>query len=103
MKVLLILLSALLLALQYELWIDNDGLREVWRLTRQIAAHEQEIAKLRDRNHALAAEVIDLKSGLGAVEERARNDLGMIRPGETFFHLIGADAEHEKLSAAAVQ
>ncbi|MEM7207137.1 MAG: cell division protein FtsB [Pseudomonadota bacterium] len=96
MKVLLVLLIALLLALQYKLWIDDGGLQEVWRLTQQVEAHEQEIATLRERNNALAAEVIDLKSGLGAVEERARTDLGMIRSGETFYHLIGDDADSEE-------
>lgn len=93
MKVLLATLVVLLLALQYKLWIDDDGVREVWRLNKEVEAHKREIAILRERNNALAAEVIDLKSGLGAVEERARSDLGMIRSGETFYHLIGEDTE----------
>ena len=91
MKVLLAVLITLLLALQYKLWIDEDGVREVWRLNKEVEAHKREIAVLRERNNALAAEVIDLKSGLGAVEERARSDLGMIREGETFYHLIGKE------------
>lgn len=75
MKVLLVVLIVLLASLQYKLWIDEDGVREVWRLTREVQAHQREIAVLRERNNALAAEVIDLKSGLGAIEERARSEL----------------------------
>ena len=93
MKLLLATLIVLLIALQYKLWIDDDGVQEVWRLNKEVEAHKREIALLRERNKALAAEVIDLKSGLGAIEERSRTDLGMIRSGETFYHLIGEDTE----------
>ena len=92
MKLLLTVLIVLLVALQYKLWIDEDGVREVWRLTREVEAHQREIAILQERNNALMAEVIDLKSGLGAIEERARTDLGMIREKETFYHLIGEES-----------
>ncbi len=92
MKLMLVVLIILLAALQYKLWIDDDGVREVLRLTVEVEAHKREIAILRERNKALAAEVIDLKSGLGAIEERARTDLGMIREGETFYHLIGDES-----------
>ena len=89
MKILFVILLLLLAALQYKLWVDQDGVREVWRLSGEVAQHKREIAALRERNRQLAAEVIDLKSGLAAVEERARSDLGMIRQGETFYHLMG--------------
>jgi len=92
MKLLLIVLITLLVALQYKLWIDEDGVREVWRLTKEVEAHKSEIAILQERNNALTAEVIDLKSGLDAIEERARTDLGMIRENETFYHLIGKES-----------
>ncbi len=92
MKLLLIVLITLLAALQYKLWIDEDGVQEVWRLTREVETHKREIAILHERNNALTAEVIDLKSGLGAIEERARTDLGMIRENETFYHLIGKES-----------
>ena len=91
MKLLITVLVVLLVMLQYKLWVDEDGVREVWRLNKEVEAHKREIAVLRERNNTLAAEVIDLKSGLGAIEERARSDLGMIREGETFHHLIGQD------------
>jgi cell division protein FtsB len=81
-------LAALLVLLQWPLWFGNGGAWTVWRLSRQIAAQQEENARLRERNRVLAAEVIDLKSGLAAVEERARAELGMIKRGETFFHVI---------------
>lgn len=81
-------LSALLIALQYPLWFGNGGVLAVWELKREIAAQREENARLTERNQALAAEVIDLKEGLAAIEERARIELGMIKKGETFYQVI---------------
>jgi cell division protein FtsB len=81
-------LIALLVVLQYPLWFGNGGLLTVWGLKREIAAQREDNARLRERNQALGAEVIDLKQGLDAVEERARVELGMIKKGETFFQVI---------------
>lgn len=96
MKLLWLVLIILLLSLQYKLWVHEDGVQEVWRLSKEVQMHEQEISVLRERNAALTAEVIDLKNGLGAIEERARSELGMIRKGETFYHLIGEQAGDSK-------
>jgi len=82
-----VLLGSLLL-LQYRLWLSDGGVREVWRLEREIAAQQQENARLADRNQTLAAEVRDLKDGRVAIEERARTDLGMVRGNETFFQIV---------------
>lgn len=81
-------LIALLVLLQYPLWIGNGSVWAVWQLHREIAAQTQENAQLRERNRTLAAEVVDLKNGLAAIEERARIELGMIKRGETFFQVI---------------
>lgn len=81
-------LIALLLLLQYPLWFGDGSVWTVWRLSREIAAQKAENAHLRERNRALTAEVVDLKSGLAAVEERARVELGMVKQGETFFQVI---------------
>lgn len=81
-------LVALLVLLQYPLWLGSGGTLAVWELKREVAAQRTENARLRDRNQALAAEVIDLKQGLAAIEERARLDLGMIKKGETFYQVI---------------
>lgn len=88
MKWLIITLSVLFLGLQYRLWVGEGSLAEVVRLGDERAIQAQENDRLRERNRILAAEVDGLKSGLDAVEERAREDLGMIKPGETFFMVV---------------
>ena len=84
----MIILIVLLLLLQFRLWFSHDGLPPVLHLHRSVEVQRQDNAKLEERNQVLAAEVNDLKSGEDAVEERARNDLGMIKQGETFFQII---------------
>ena len=88
MKFIVGLLLVLLLALQYQLWISKDGLRELRQLSRSIKQQRHENATLIERNQVLKAEVQDLKSGLDALEERARSGLGMIKQGETFFQVV---------------
>ncbi len=88
MKWLIITLFLLLVGLQYRLWVGEGSLAAVVRLGDERAIQARENDRLRERNRILAAEVEGLKSGLGAVEERAREDLGMIKPGETFFMVV---------------
>lgn len=88
LRVLLLVLVALLCLLQYKLWFGSGGHNEVVALRAQVAEQEAENAQLRQRNEALAAEVEDLKSGEAAIEERARSELGMVKPGETFYRVI---------------
>ena len=88
LAVLLVLLLALLGWLQYRLWFGNGGEREVAALQAQVQRQARDNAGLKQRNAALAAEVQDLKSGEAAVEERARSELGMIKPGETFYRVV---------------
>ena len=93
MRVLLLVLALLLTALQAKLWYGSGGQREVAALKAQVAGQTAENRKLQARNDALAAEVADLKAGGEAVEERARSELGMVKPGETFYRVIdGAQA-----------
>lgn len=84
----MILLIVLLLLLQYRLWFSHDGLPSVLHLHRAVEIQRQDNARLEERNKVLTAEVQDLKSGLDALEERARSELGMIKSGETFFQII---------------
>ncbi len=98
MRVFAVALLLVLLALQYRLWVSDDGVRSVLSLKRSVAAQITENATLVRRNDQLAAEVKDLKEGLAALEERARNDLGMIGANETFFQVVDADA-HAQLPA----
>lgn len=88
MRVAIAVLAAVLLVLQYQLWIGHGSARDVWRLKQAVAAQRSENAALQQRNRALEAEVRDLKSGLAAVEERARRELGMIRAGEIFYQVV---------------
>jgi len=88
LRVLLLVLALLLALLQYKLWFGNGGQREVGDLQAQVAKQEAENLKLQQRNEALKAEVENLKSGEAAVEERARSELGMVKPGEVFYRVI---------------
>tara|TARA_B100001063_G_C16494541_1_gene419028 strand:+ start:55 stop:357 length:303 start_codon:yes stop_codon:yes gene_type:complete len=85
---LLITLLILFVALQYRLWFGEANLRQVWSLEQEIEQQREENQTLSLRNKQLEAEVRDLKTGLSALEERARSELGMIQEGETFFQLV---------------
>lgn len=88
MQILVAVLIAALIFLQYSLWIAEDGARQTHALRIAIRAQIEDNAELDERNRALEAEVEDLKRGLMAIEERARSDMGMIRQDETFFRLL---------------
>ncbi len=89
---LLLTLLALLAYLQYRLWFTSGGQPDADALQAQVHAQARANDGLRQRNAALAAEVKDLKSGEAAIEERARGELGMIRPGETFYRVVETPA-----------
>lgn len=88
MKWLIPILLILLAGLQYRLWVGEGSLADVVRLNEEIKTQTLENDRLRERNRVLATEVKGLKSGIDAVEERAREDLGMIKPDETFFMVV---------------
>jgi cell division protein FtsB len=88
MKPLAAVLAALVLLLQYPLWLGKGGWLRVWDLDRQLEAQKFQNAELRLRNDALDAEVRDLKQGFDALEERARYELGMVGQGEVFFQIV---------------
>lgn len=88
MKILLVVLLTLFLTLQYRLWVAEGSWADVTRLDREIGEQQLANERLIERNRRLAVEVDELKEGLDSVEERAREDLGMIRDGETFFMVV---------------
>lgn len=88
MKYLAASLAALVLALQYPLWLGKGGWTRVWDLERSLAQQRETNAKLKARNDALDAEVRDLKQGTEAIEEHARLELGMIRRDEVFYQVV---------------
>ena len=91
-----LILAALLLLLQYPLWLGKGGWLKVWELRQQVEVQKQINQKTQSRNAVLDAEVRDLKQGTEAIEERARSELGMVKPNEVFFQIIG---DHPKVSA----
>ena len=99
MRVLIAVLIVLLVALQYQLWAGKGGYVHVRQLEKELVEQRKENEKLLTRNRALQAEVEDLKKGLGAVEERAREELGMIKEGETFFQIVPAPGSSEQSRA----
>lgn len=83
-----LLLLLALIGLQMKLWSGNGSMHEVDGLRVSVKAQADENIKLRQRNQALAADVLDLKHGDQAVEARARTELGLIKPGEVFYQVV---------------
>lgn len=100
MRLILLVLSALLLLIQYPLWLGKGGWLRVWDLDQQVALARKKNDELRARNAKLGSEVQDLKDGTGAIEERARYELGMIRQNEIFVRVLPA-AESSKAPASS--
>ena len=89
MKIIAIVLALLLLGLQVKLWVGDGSLAEVNQLNKALDKQKVINRDATERNQALEAEVQDLKQGLGAVEERARSELGMIKKkNETFYQIV---------------
>ena len=91
MRLILICLTALLLLIQFPLWLGKGGWLRVWDLDKQVAAATRKNDELKARNAKLGSEVSDLKQGTGAVEERARFELGMIKDNEIFVQILAPD------------
>lgn len=88
-------LLLLLALLQYRLWLGDGGIRELGQIRERVEALDGANQPLRDRNARLAAEVVDLKTGLDAIEERARSDIGMVRRDERFYWVPGVAVEQD--------
>ena len=99
MKLLVGGLVALLALIQYPLWLGKGGWLRAWELDRQLAAQFASNARLSERNAALEGEVRDLAAGTLAVEERARYDLGMVRPDEIFVQINEGRAQRFRPSS----
>lgn len=84
------LLALAAVLMQVELWFSDDGYRKTRELRHAVAEQRAENERLRGRNAALNAEVLNLKQGLEAAEERARTDLGLIGKNETFYQVVPA-------------
>jgi cell division protein FtsB len=103
MRIIALSLVAIVLLLQYRLWVSDSGMREVWQLRREVAAQQDVNEQLKDRNRTLTAEVQDLKKGKSAIEERARTDLGMVGSNETFFQVAPGKVTAAKVEGIVAQ
>jgi cell division protein FtsB len=81
-------LAALIVLIQVPLWLGKGGWLRVWEVDRQLETQRGRNAELQVRNRSLEAEVLDLKQGVDALEERARYELGMIKSDEVFFQIV---------------
>jgi cell division protein FtsB len=88
MKTLAGILTALIVLVQYPLWLGKGGWLRVWEVSQQVEGQAARNARFESRNVALDAEVRDLKQGVDALEERARYELGMIKANEVFFQVV---------------
>lgn len=88
MRIIAVILALLFFVLQYDLWLGEGSLATVWQLQQGIEQQKKENGVISQRNDSLLAEVNDLKKGDSALEERARNELGMIKKGETFIQVV---------------
>lgn len=86
-----VVLISLLALLQYRLWFGKHSIPDLWAMQTQIDEQALQNANLRQRNDLLKADINDLKIGLEAIEERARNELGLIKQGETFYRILPAE------------
>jgi cell division protein FtsB len=96
MRVITLILFVLLVLLQIKLWLGEGGFREVARLETRVEEQRQQNDELLKRNAELQAEVDDLRERLDAVEERARSELGLIKPDEQFYQVVPAPPDNVK-------
>ena len=100
MRLILIGLTVLLMLIQFPLWLGKGGWLRVWELDKQVESAHRKNDELKARNAKLDSEVQDLKLGTGAVEERARFELGMIKENELFVQVLAPNAKVPATAAA---
>mgnify|MGYP002053009091 FL=1 len=95
LRTLIFCLLGIVLALQYALWFGKSNVVDLIHLGRSVLQLETENLSLRERNNRLHAEVNEIKNRVEAIEARAREHLGLIMPGETYFQVVPADDASE--------
>lgn len=91
---LVLTLSAVFIFLQYRLWFAAGGVRDYFRLQQALVTQQAETQRLRERNHALLADIARLQQSQDALEGHARHDLGMVKKGETFYQVVKPATAH---------
>ncbi len=100
MKILIAGLFIILLGLQYRLWIGEGSFADIDRLSEEVGYQSLENSELSARNASLIREVQELQEGMDAIEEHARNELGLIQEGETFFLIVEEEGQTSRESTA---
>jgi cell division protein FtsB len=100
MKILAAVLGALILLIQYPLWLGKGGWMRAWQIEQDFNTQKNNNIKLEVRNAGLSAEVTDLKTGTEAIEERARYELGLVRGDEIFFQIEEKDRGQTPISGS---
>ncbi|HEX2605301.1 MAG TPA: cell division protein FtsB [Oxalicibacterium sp.] len=103
MRLIILCLAALVVLIQYPLWLGKGGWLRVWDMEQQVAAAQKKNDELSARNAKLNSEVQDLKEGTGAVEERARYELGMIKDNEVFVQILDPNKKTEPTASSPPQ
>ncbi len=88
MRWVVLTLLALIVALQYKLWFEDGGVQQILKMHQEVAEQKKQNAELMKQNDQLRAEVKDLKQGVDAVEEKARNELGMVKQNEEYIQVV---------------
>ncbi len=88
MKILVAILFLFIIHLQYRLWVGDGSVAQIKEYQARLETVKEKVKEKKERNEALYAEIEDLRKGQEAIEERARDELGMIKENETFFHVL---------------
>jgi cell division protein FtsB len=88
MKILIAIIILLIIHFQYRIWIGDGSVAQINEYQQRLNVLKKQVEEKKERNEALYAEVLDLRKGQEAIEERARDELGMIKEDETFFHVL---------------
>ena len=92
-KLVLAVFVVMLILLQYALWGGKQNVIDLYRLNRQVDDVRNENHEFQSRNDQLHEDVIDIKSRLSAIESLARFDLGLIKPGETYYQIVRSEPD----------
>ena len=92
-KLFLMVFVVMLILLQYAFWGGKQNVIDLYHLNRQVDDVRNENHEFRNRNDQLHEDVIDIKSQLDAIESQARFDLGMIKPGETYYQIVRSEPD----------
>ncbi len=87
-KTVILVLLGVFMLLQYRLWWGKHSIQDYYRLAKELEHQQQHNAGLKQRNKLLKADIQDLQIGIESIEERARNELGLIKEGETFYRIL---------------